>query len=58
MAITVSRTDAEIICALALEDLRGYSKKFPDAHAAYLSAKRAQEQTTTPIKERQTRKSA
>jgi len=39
MTVSISRTDAEIISALALDDLRGYAARYPEDHKAYLAIK-------------------
>ena len=52
MAVTISRTDAEVIAGLALEDLRGYATRYPEAHAEFLKRKNSKMYLDKPKGER------
>lgn len=58
MTRTVSRTDAQVLASLIMEDIRGYAARHPEDYAAYLQEKREREQQqaeVTPIKRRNRR---
>jgi len=54
--IIISRTDAEIIASLVMEDIRGYAQRYPDEFLEFVKSEEAKQHSTAPIKRRKSKK--
>jgi hypothetical protein len=58
MAVTVSRSDAQVLASLIFDDIRGYSARHAEAYAEFLAYKKEMERKQAANMPAQKRRSA
>jgi hypothetical protein len=54
--IKIDKTGASILAALILEDIRGYSERFPDEFAEFCKAEQVKQKAPSIKKQRKSRR--